>query len=224
MALAALDAADVLGGVQRQAARLHPKRAPLLTTARRSFLHYARYRGDLILDLAAAVPTVAHWSMASLPRSLPPDHVERVIAQCHRQTASGRREYAMLLLWARRGRRAGAVGSLRLEASAWDAGGITGRGPGGHWSQMPLPIEVGEAIATSVQQGRPACSSRRACVAQAHVVAHACMISAIAVRARRWGRGLGLGKRSGRACRSCPRPWGMGGCVIPPGISQPAQH
>jgi hypothetical protein len=49
-----------------------------MTTARRSFLPYARARGDLLLDLAAAVPTVAHGSMASLPRSLPPDHVERV--------------------------------------------------------------------------------------------------------------------------------------------------
>jgi hypothetical protein len=78
VALAALGAADVIGCVQRQAASLHPTRATRMTTARRSFLPYARARGDLLLDLAAAVPTVAHGSMASLPRSLPPDHVERV--------------------------------------------------------------------------------------------------------------------------------------------------
>src|SRR5712692_1023551 len=115
VALAALGAADVIGFVPRQAAGLHPKRAKLMTTARRSFLPYARYRGDLILDLAAAVPTVAHWSMASLPRSLPPDHVERVFAPCDRQTLSGRRDDAILLLLARLGLRAGEVVSLKRE-------------------------------------------------------------------------------------------------------------
>ena len=166
VALAALDAADVIGFVQRQAASLHPKRAKLMTTALRSFLHYARYRGDLILDLAAAVPTVAHWSMASLPRSLPPDHVELVLAQCNRQTTIGRRDYAILLLLARLGLRAGEVVSLRLQDIDWDAGCITVRGKGGHWSQMPLPIEVGEAIATYLRQGRPACSSRQVFIRQ----------------------------------------------------------
>jgi hypothetical protein len=78
VALAALEAADVIGCVPRQAASLHPKRAHLMTTALRSFLHDARDRGDLLLDLAAAVPTVAHGSMASLPRALPPEQVERV--------------------------------------------------------------------------------------------------------------------------------------------------
>jgi integrase/recombinase XerD len=166
VALAALGAADVIGFVQRQAAGLHPKRAKLMTTALRSFLHYAHYRGDVLLDLTAAVPTVAHWSMASLPRSLPPDHVERVLAQCNRQTAIGRRDYAILLLLARLGLRAGEVVSLQLEDIDWDAGCVTVRGKGGHWSQMPLPIEVGEAIATYLQQGRPACASRRVFIRQ----------------------------------------------------------
>ena len=189
VALAALGAADVLGFVQRQAAGLHPKRAKLMTTARRSFLQYARYRGDLILDLAAAVPTVAPWSMASLPRSLPPDHVERVLAQCDRQTVIGRRDDAMLLLLARLGLRAGEVVSLKLEAIDWEAGCVTVRGKGGHWSQMPLPSEVGEAIATSVQQGRPACSSRQVFMRQkAPLVGFANSIAMCTLVARALGR------------------------------------
>jgi len=125
VALAALEAADVSGCVQRQAARLPPTRATRMTTARRSFLHYARSRGDLLLDLAAVVPTVAHGSMASLPRSLPPDHVARVFAQGHRQTAIGCRDDAMLLRLARLGLRAGAVVCLRLEDMDGDAGCIS---------------------------------------------------------------------------------------------------
>ena len=102
--LSALCAADVVGFVERQAASLHPKRAKVMTTALRSFLQYARYRGDLKIDLVAAVPTVANWAMASIPRFLPPYQIELVLASCNRQTAVGRRDYAILLLLARLGR------------------------------------------------------------------------------------------------------------------------
>jgi site-specific recombinase XerC len=68
------------------------KRAKQLTTALRSFLHYARYRGDISLDLAAAVPTVANWSMSSIPRAIPADAVRQLLASISRRTAVGRRD------------------------------------------------------------------------------------------------------------------------------------
>ena len=77
--LARLCAGDVVRFVQRQAARLHVQRAKQLTTALRSFLHYARYRGDIVLDLAAAVPAVASWSMSSIPRAIPVDTVRQLL-------------------------------------------------------------------------------------------------------------------------------------------------
>ena len=46
------------------------KRAKLLTSALRSFLRFARYRGAVTLDLAAVVPAVANWSMPSIPRAI----------------------------------------------------------------------------------------------------------------------------------------------------------
>jgi len=73
--LGELRAGDVVGFVQRRAHQLHIKRAKLMTTALRSFLQYARYRGDLTLDLAAAIPPVANWSMTSIPRAIPDDQV-----------------------------------------------------------------------------------------------------------------------------------------------------
>ena len=54
-------AGDVVGFVQRQAPRLHPKRSKLMTTALRSFLQYTRYSGEVTADLAAAVPVVPNW-------------------------------------------------------------------------------------------------------------------------------------------------------------------
>ena len=159
--LSALCAADVVGFVERQAGCLHPKRAKVMTTALRSFLQYARYRGDINIDLAAAVPTVANWAMASIPRFLSPDQVESVLAHCNRQTAIGRRDYAILLLLARLGLRAGEVVALTLNDIDWEAGYITVRGKGDQWTKMPLQVDVGEAIAAYLKDGRPGVTSRR---------------------------------------------------------------
>lgn len=158
--LAALCAADVTGFVQRRAATLRSKRVQLMTTALRAFLRFARYRGELPTDLAACVPAVASWSLSTVPRALPPGQVERVLAACHRQTAVGRRDYAILLLLARLGLRAGEVVALTLEDLDWQAGWIRVRGKGGRASQLPLPVAVGAAIAAYLQDGRPRGASR----------------------------------------------------------------
>jgi len=158
--LFALCAADVIGFIQCQAACLHIIRAKQMTAALRSFLQYARYQGYINIDLSASVPTVANWSKASIPKSLPPDQVELVLAHCDRQTAVGRRDYAILLLLARLGLRAGEIVSLSLDDIDWQAGLITVRGKSNHLSQLPLPIDVGEAIVAYLQNGRPLSTSR----------------------------------------------------------------
>jgi len=158
--LSVLCAADVIRFVQHEAAHLSPKVAKLVTTALRSFLRYARYRGYIAVDLAAAVPAVANWSMASIPRSIEPDHVRRVLASCNRQSAVGRRDYAILLLLARLGLRAGEVAGLMLNDIEWEAGCLNVRGKGGHRSALPLPAEVGEAIVAYLRVGRPVSTSR----------------------------------------------------------------
>ena len=158
--LSLLRATDVVLFVQRQVDRLSPKVAKLVTTALRSFLQYARYRGYITTDLAAAVPTVANWSMASIPRSIAPDHVQRVLAHCNRHSAVGCRDYAILLLLARLGLRASEIAFLKLEDIDWDTGCLNVRGKGGSRVGLPLPVEVGEAIATYLQTGRPASTSR----------------------------------------------------------------
>ncbi len=158
--LSRLSAADVVAFVQCQAACLHLKRAKLMTTALRSFLRFVRYRGDIAIDLAAAVPAVANWSMTSIPRSISPEHAKQVLAHCNRQTAAGRRDYAILLLLARLGLRAGEIAALTLDDIDWEAGHLQVHGKGGRECQLPLPVDVGEAIADYLQQGRPRSSSR----------------------------------------------------------------
>jgi integrase/recombinase XerD len=159
--LSRLRAGDLGRFVQRQAARLHVKRAKQLTTALRSFLRYARYRGDIALDLAAAVPTVASWTMSSIPRAIPADAVRQVLAALNRRTAVGRRDYALLLLLARLGLRASEVVRLELDDIDWGAGQVSVRGKGGYRAALPLPADVGEAMAAYLRHGRPASACRR---------------------------------------------------------------
>jgi integrase/recombinase XerD len=159
--LSHLCARDVVGFVQRQAPRLHPKRAKLLTSALRSFLRYARYRGKVKLDLAAAVPIVANWSMSSIPRAIGRDAVRQWLASIDRRTAMGRRDYAILLLLSRLGLRSSEVAFLDLDEIDWKAGQVSVRGKSGSRNDLPLPTEVGKAIAAYLRHGRPPCRSRR---------------------------------------------------------------
>jgi site-specific recombinase XerD len=158
--LSSLCAADVTGFVRRRAVAIRSKRVQLMTTALRSFLRFARYRGDIEKDLAAGIPTVANWKQSTLPRALPPEQVEQVLASIDRKTAIGRRDYAILLILARLGLRAGEIRTLTLEDLDWQEGLITVRGKAGRFSQLPLPRDVGAAIADYLQHGRPTVSSR----------------------------------------------------------------
>jgi site-specific recombinase XerD len=159
--LSDLRAGDVVKFVQGQVKRLHLKRAKVLTTALRSFLQYARYCGDITLDLAAAVPIVANWSMPSIPRAIPVDQVRKLLASINRRTAMGRRDYAILLLLARLGLRASEVTFLELDDIDWRTGRVSVRGKSSRQLELPLPADVGGAIVAYLQNGRSHSISRR---------------------------------------------------------------
>jgi site-specific recombinase XerD len=156
-----ITASDVTAFVQRQATLVTSKRAPLVVTALRSFLRYLFLRGIVAVDLATCVPTIATWSLSKVPRFLAGEQIQKILDSCDKETAIGKRDYALLLLLARLGLRAGEVVALTLDDFDWDAGLITVRGKGKRAAQMPVPPEVGTAIADYLSTGRPPCSSRR---------------------------------------------------------------
>ncbi|ETW96035.1 MAG: integrase [Candidatus Entotheonella gemina] len=161
VALSCLCARDVVSFVQRQVPRLHRQRAKLMTTALRSFLQYAQYRGDVGLELAAAVPVVPNWSMSSIPRAISADQVAQLLASIDQGTARGRRDYAILLLLARLGLRSSEVVGLELDDIDWNRAILTVRGKGAQRHEFPLSPEVGQAIAAYLYEGRPRNVSRR---------------------------------------------------------------
>jgi site-specific recombinase XerD len=156
-----ITAADITAFVQRQATLVTSKRAQLVVTALRSFLRYLFLRGLVAIDLAACVPTIATWSLSNVPKFLAGEQIQKILASCDQETGIGKRDFALLLLLARLGLRAGEVVALTLDDFDWEAGVVTVRGKGKRVAQMPLPPEVGTAIADYLSTGRPQCSSRR---------------------------------------------------------------
>lgn len=135
--------------------------ARLVATCLRSFLRFLFLRGATLQDLSIAVPTVRRWSRARVHAFLTPQAVEQVLAVPDRSTPSGRRDYAMLLLLARLGLRAGEVIRLQLDDIRWRAAEIVIHGKGGQVDHLPLVADVGEALADYLQAGRGPTSSRR---------------------------------------------------------------
>ena len=159
--LGALRAADVVDFVQCQASRMTPRTLKLVITALRAFLRYAQYCGEIDTRLIAAVPAVAAWSTTpSLPRAITAEHARRAIESCSPHTAVGRRDRAVLLLLARLGLRSGEIRSLMLDDVDWDTSGLRVRGKGRRECLLPLPADVGQAIAAYLQDGRPASADR----------------------------------------------------------------
>ena len=152
---------DISNFVLRHGPSMSVGRAQLMTTAFRSFFRYLFQKGELQANLAAAVPTVADWRLSTVPKYLAPEEVKRVLSACNRRTASGRRDHAILLLLARLGLRAGEVVALQLDDIKWRAGEILVRGKGLFHDRMPLPSDVGKALAYYLRRDRPACQTRR---------------------------------------------------------------
>jgi integrase/recombinase XerD len=69
-----------------------------------------------------------------------------LVESCDRSTATGRRDYAILHLLARLGLRAGEVAGLELADIRWSRGELSIRGKGRRQEQLPLPVDVGEAV------------------------------------------------------------------------------
>jgi integrase/recombinase XerD len=134
---------------------LRPTTAQLVATALRSFLRFLFLRGEIAVDLTAAVPSVRRWRKATVHPYLRPEEVEQLLGACDRTTANGRRDHAVLLLLARLGMRAREVAAMEISDLRWRAGEFLVRGKGRVYQRLPLLPDVGAAIALYLRDGRP---------------------------------------------------------------------
>jgi integrase/recombinase XerD len=153
--LSDLTSADVVAFVARECTRRGAADAKNLVTALRSLLRFLHVSGVTTQSLTGAVPAVAQRRGASLPRAVEPETVQRLLESCDRDTVTGRRDFAVLVLLARLGLRAGEVAAAQLGDVDWHRGEVAVRGKGSRFEALPLPTDVGEAIAEYLCGGRP---------------------------------------------------------------------
>lgn len=150
-----LTAVAVTGFVHRECGRRGVASAKATVTGLRSLLRFLYLDGQITVPLAGAVPPAAGWQLAALPRAVSPGDLARLMDSCDRRTAAGRRDFAILVLLARLGLRAGEVAALELGDISWRQGEIAVRGKGSRRDSLPLPADAGEAVASWLRDGRP---------------------------------------------------------------------
>jgi integrase/recombinase XerD len=159
LGLQRLCAADVSMFLARECPKRSVSGARDLVCALRSFLRFLHLARLIEVPLVWAVPWVADLRDRTLPRGLDPAAVKKLLASCDRRTLIGRRDYAILLLLSRLGLRAGEVAAIRLDDIDWRSGLLLVRGKGSRYDELPLPVDIGEAIVSYLRR-RPRCECR----------------------------------------------------------------
>lgn len=152
LGLERLSAADVSVFLARECGRRSIPSAQQLVTGLRALLRYLHVAGAIERPLRWAMPAVADRRGLSLPRGLDAAAVARLLASCDRRRLTGRRDYAVLLLLARLGLRAGEVAAMRLEDLDWAGGELLVRGKGNRHERLPLPVDIGEALVSYLRR------------------------------------------------------------------------
>jgi len=133
----------------------------LLATSIRSFLRFLHAQYEIPNDLTAAIPTVRRWTQPDVPKKLTPAEVKQALQAPDPETATGRRDYAILLLLARLGLRSSEILSIELGDLRWRTGEIVIRGKGNRQDPLPLPRDVGAAMASYLRRDRGSRPTRR---------------------------------------------------------------
>jgi integrase/recombinase XerD len=160
LALGALDVAAINDYLLGRSRRGSISSSKAVVTGLRSLLRFLHVEGLIDRDLAVTVAPVANWRLASLVKALDAASVARLLDSCDRGTAVGRRDLAILLLLSRLGLRIGEVAALRLDDLDWRAGEFVVCGKGNRQERLPLPVDVGDAVAAWLKDGRPDCQNR----------------------------------------------------------------
>jgi integrase/recombinase XerD len=126
-----------------------------LVNGLRCLLRFLYVEGITAIDLSGAVPTVAGWGGGGLPRGVDGGTVSRLLDSCDHNTAKGSRDFAILTVLIRLGLRVGEVAALDLDDIDWSGGTVLVRGKANRLERLPLPTDVGQAVASYLTTGRP---------------------------------------------------------------------
>lgn len=155
------DAASIRSIVLGQGPERSRASIRMTVTVLRSFLRFMVSHGVCAPSLINAVPPATRRKLATLPRTIPVETVERIIASCSAGTPVEVRDRAIILLLARMGLRAGDVWQLRLTDVDWRTGRLRLHGKSRRTVMLPLPQDAGDALLAYIEQARPITATDR---------------------------------------------------------------
>lgn len=156
-----LAAGDVTAAVLAEAEKVSAGSAQYYVAALRAFLRFAHLEGHTAADLAWAAQAVTGRRRSGLPKGISPADARALLASCDQSLALGLRDYALLVILLRLGLRASEAAGLTLDDIDWRAAEITVHGKGSRDERLPLPADVGQAVAAYLVRGRPASVHRQ---------------------------------------------------------------
>ncbi len=158
--LAGLTAGDVTRAVLAESGAVSAGAVQYFVAALRSFLRFCFAEGLVEADLSGAALAATGRRRSPLPMGISQAAAAALLGSCDRREPGGRRDYAVLITLLRLGLRAGEAAGLTLDDIDWRAGEMVVRGKGRREDRLPLPADVGEAIAGYLRRGRPGTACR----------------------------------------------------------------
>lgn len=153
--LGSVTGAEVTSAVLRESAAVSVATTQNFVAGLKAFLRFCFVEGLVALDLSEAALAITGRRRSSLPRGIGAADAKALLVSCDRRSALGLRDYALLVVLLRLGLRRSEVAGLRLDDIDWRAGEVVVRGKGAREDRLPLPADVGGAIAAYLRRGRP---------------------------------------------------------------------
>lgn len=158
--LADVSAAEVTTAVLDRSVAVSVSATQNFVSGLRAFLRFGVIEGLVSVDLSQAALPVTGRRRSTLPAGITTADARALLNSCDRRSALGRRDYALIITLLRLGLRRSEVARLRLDDIDWRAAEVAVRGKGAREDRLPLPVDVGEAIASYLRRGRRATGRR----------------------------------------------------------------
>lgn len=130
--------------------------ATTIAATLRAYLRYRATCGDAVQPLLAVIGSTAHWRLASLPRALKAEEVDRLLSSFTATLQSPRRGYAVVRLALDLGLRSIEINRLQLADIDWRMGTVTlKRTKSRQQEVLPLPVDTGRALEAYIRHERP---------------------------------------------------------------------
>ena len=131
----------------KQHCKESPDNLRRLASSLRRFLRFCARQGYTGNDFSGVIPSIPHYRNTSLPKGMVDSELQRILKIIPKNTATGTRDYAVMIMMMAYGVRGKSVAELHLEDILWARSTVRIRAQkGGKEVVVPLLDAVGEAI------------------------------------------------------------------------------